>query len=482
MPKQRKVTKKDTDNIAVEKDVAESASENSSAYELEEGDDEAQVKKWKTQGKQFSKDSAASILSKSIKHIKDQKGPVAYVHYDTIPAMFPVFAVENVGLIPFPLTDHYASELKRVASLAPFGKGTKTVVDTSVRHTFEVNPDKVAFLNQDFVAEVQNVACRLATTLNVGGSIRAELHRLLLYEPGSFFLPHRDSEKQPGMFATLVISLPCAESAEGGELIVSHGKEQCTFKVSSNSKGFECFGFFCNCLHEIKPLKGGRRLTLVFKVIASEGTFRLPTVKESSIIQKASEELAKLSTTKGKTNDFPFLVSILDHEYSAQALEALGLNGLKGVDAIVASLLSRLDQVQFGIGALKITGESDDAVYYEKYARYSMNSALHRYDYVTFSLTGIVPLKGEHVKAFQGKKLSVKPEYFLQNIDKALGDRSAIVFEGAEYTGNEARPYEYRYNLSAIIIWTNLAKNETDAKLTHDEDDDDGEEEEEEEE
>jgi hypothetical protein len=49
-------------------------------------------------------------------------------------------------------------------------------------------------------------------------SLEAHLYKLLLYEPGSFFLAHRDGEKLDRMVATLVIALPSAY--EGGELVV----------------------------------------------------------------------------------------------------------------------------------------------------------------------------------------------------------------------------------------------------------------------
>ena len=38
--------------------------------------------------------------------------------------------------------------------------------------------------------------------------LEAHLYDLLLYEPGSFFLPHRDGEKLDRMVATLVVVLP----------------------------------------------------------------------------------------------------------------------------------------------------------------------------------------------------------------------------------------------------------------------------------
>jgi hypothetical protein len=36
----------------------------------------------------------------------------------------------------------------------------------------------------------------------------ADLYKLLAYDPGSFFVNHRDTEKVAGMFATLIIVLP----------------------------------------------------------------------------------------------------------------------------------------------------------------------------------------------------------------------------------------------------------------------------------
>ncbi len=49
-------------------------------------------------------------------------------------------------------------------------------------------------------------------------TLRAELHAMLIYGKGQFFLPHQDSEKDDAMVGTLVVSLPSAHT--GAELIV----------------------------------------------------------------------------------------------------------------------------------------------------------------------------------------------------------------------------------------------------------------------
>jgi hypothetical protein len=52
--------------------------------------------------------------------------------------------------------------------------------------------------------------------LGVGEPVTAEFYKMLVYDAGSFFVEHRDTEKVPGMFATLAIVLPSAHSGGNG--------------------------------------------------------------------------------------------------------------------------------------------------------------------------------------------------------------------------------------------------------------------------
>ena len=65
---------------------------------------------------------------------------------------------------------------------------------------------------------------RAAEGLGVKGPVTAELYKLLVYDKGSFFVSHRDTEKAPGMFATLVVALP--SQSKGGELVVRHNDRE----------------------------------------------------------------------------------------------------------------------------------------------------------------------------------------------------------------------------------------------------------------
>lgn len=102
--------------------------------------------------------------------------------------------------------------------------------------------------------------------LGVTVSVEAQLYKLLLYEQGSFFKMHRDSEKTDGMFGTLVIILPSHYA--GGELVVKHLQDT---KECDQSHGAQFTtqyaAFYADCQHELKEVTNGRRLCLVYNLV-----------------------------------------------------------------------------------------------------------------------------------------------------------------------------------------------------------------------
>ena len=57
---------------------------------------------------------------------------------------------------------------------------------------------------------MDSVTSRVTAELGVDTAtvVEAELYKLLLYQEGDHFVPHRDTEKTDGMFATMTILLP----------------------------------------------------------------------------------------------------------------------------------------------------------------------------------------------------------------------------------------------------------------------------------
>ena len=113
----------------------------------------------------------------------------------TLPDVNPGLYVDSLGKIGLPLSERDAAALAQVCHEAPFGKGSETFVDTAVRKTWQIDPDKVHFRNSKWPEQVHHAVSKVTAGLGMGGgmgTVRAELHKLLLYEPGAFFDTHRE--------------------------------------------------------------------------------------------------------------------------------------------------------------------------------------------------------------------------------------------------------------------------------------------------
>ena len=127
---------------------------------------------------------------------------------DCLRAVDPGLDVEGMGRIKFPLSRAAAKALVACCRVAPYGKGSRTLVDTKVRKTFELDPAEFR-LSDAWNSAVADATRTVAEQLGLPDQqLEARLYKLLVYEPGGFFLPHRDSEKHHRMVASLVVVLP----------------------------------------------------------------------------------------------------------------------------------------------------------------------------------------------------------------------------------------------------------------------------------
>src|SRR4051812_3182134 len=137
-----------------------------------------------------------------------------------LPPVLPGLEVEGVGPIGLPVSAEDARRLIAVADQAPYGRGADTIIDTSVRRVWQIEPSRFALRNPGWEPQVDEIVTAVRQRFAIDGKVRHELYKLLVYESGSFFAPHRDTEKTKGMFATLVVCLPSRH--EGGTLVVEH--------------------------------------------------------------------------------------------------------------------------------------------------------------------------------------------------------------------------------------------------------------------
>jgi hypothetical protein len=104
----------------------------------------------------------------------------------------PGLHVDGVGNIDLPLTESDAQKLISKAQQAPYGKGSETLVDTTVRNTWQLDASQFKFTDPSW-EEFMNGLCKtVAEKLGVGTDIRAEVYKMLIYEKGAMFKAHTE--------------------------------------------------------------------------------------------------------------------------------------------------------------------------------------------------------------------------------------------------------------------------------------------------
>jgi hypothetical protein len=116
----------------------------------------------------------------------------------------------------------------------PYGRGEETVIDREVRRTWQVDFAKVRIGGRDWEKTLAGLVADIALGLGVSEPVAADFYKLLVYDTGSFFVDHRDTEKAPGMFATMVLVLPSTHS--GGELVIKHVGREVVLDPSPRSR------------------------------------------------------------------------------------------------------------------------------------------------------------------------------------------------------------------------------------------------------
>jgi len=254
-----------------------------------------------------------------------------------IELLTPRLEVDGVGPIALPLLPMQAEQLVAAAERAPYGRGTDTLVNIQVRRTWQIAAEKVRIGGKHWTPMLDAILGRVAVGLGITEPIAAELYKLLVYDQGSFFLSHRDTEKAPGMFGTLVLALP--SNCTGGELAVKHKGREVRLDLRSEDPSEAAFAaFYADCIHEVLPVISGCRLTLVFNLLR-KGRGPLPNPPSYELEQAAA---AKLLRSWGAGKESPDdaapekLIYPLEHAYTPAEL---GFDKLKGADAAVAGML-----------------------------------------------------------------------------------------------------------------------------------------------
>jgi len=243
----------------------------------------------------------------------------------------PGLFIQGHGTVGLPLSKHDADVIISKSKQSPYGKGADTFVDTSVRKSWELNPSQFSLRNPEWTRTIDNLLSSVYKELQLSGgleNVTAELYKLLLYEEGAFFKPHRDSEKSPGMFGTLVVCLPSPH--RGGDVVLTHSKDLHEFKTAPHSDfGMSFAAWYSDVLHEVKPVTSGHRLVLTYNLIRRKGAPIQVPPSMASYKDRLVKVLERYRSYADKHPSPPYLVHKLEHQYSEKSLRS---DLLKGAD------------------------------------------------------------------------------------------------------------------------------------------------------
>lgn len=371
----------------------------------------------------------------------------------------PKIEIEGMGILSFPLPKTQIQQLIQGAALAPFGRGEETIVDTAVRKVWQLPLEKVKISGATWEKHFKEILSEVEVGLGCHDiTVIAQLYKMLVYDEGCFFLPHRDTEKTEGMFGTLVIVLPSAH--QGGELIIRHAGHEARVNMSNTEVSSLSFAaFYADCEHEILPIKEGSRVCLIYNLIqhSQKGQSLLSAPLYDAEIKQAAEIIEK-ALTKEVT---PIKIAwLLEHQYTPAALS---FQALKNRDAALAQVLTQAALragcvIHLAIVHLEESGSAE--IEYD----YSSRRSKWRYydeedvENEEFEVVDVCDTKQfvdgwintQNQTVDFGELPLEEGELLPQGaLDGEAPDEQRLM----EATGNEGASFERSYHRAALVIW-----------------------------
>ena len=387
-------------------------------------------------------DKLKNEISDCLQHLK---GSGKFASVNTVGFVLPGLNVEGAGEVSFPINEMQVERLKQSAKKAPFGKGSETLLDTDVRNSWEIVAEKMHFDNPAWQGFLNEIIGNVQTDLGIRDySIQANLYKLLIYEEGGFFLKHKDSEKEKGMFGTLILSLPSQFS--GGELVIEFEKEKTVADFSQAglyNTGYAAF--YADCDHEVKPLKSGYRVCLVYNLIQKQAGKTI----ELASIQTYSDRIADSIKNYEAKHPKESYIILLGHQYTP---ENFSFDHLKLNDRLKAEVLIKAaEKLGYYNKLCLVTSYLAGTPYYGGPYGYDE-------DYVDEDAEmDEVYDEGLYIKDWAESKIpshhmSFGEEELITSF--ALDEDEPIVKESSGYMGNYGPDITHWYHYGAVCIWS----------------------------
>ncbi|KAK7046412.1 Fe2OG dioxygenase domain-containing protein [Favolaschia claudopus] len=174
-------------------------------------------------------------------------------------------------------SDEALKDLAAACQKATFGLNQNDVLDETYRKAGKMD------LNQ-FATRLDVVSSALVAVISPGimqayarhddKTLIAELYKLNVYGPGSFFKAHQDTPRSNSMIGSLVVVFPT--SHKGGELTLEHDGTVWAFDSATeiaeaaNSSSVAYVAFYSDVIHTVQPVMSGYRVTLTYNLFLRE--------------------------------------------------------------------------------------------------------------------------------------------------------------------------------------------------------------------
>lgn len=379
----------------------------------------------------------------------------------------PRVEIEGVGLVSFPVPEAQIWQIIQQATRAPYGRGEDTLHDESVRKTWQLPASQVRIGGKTWEKTFSQLLATVVDGLGCAeAKVSAELYKLLVYDPGGFFAAHRDTEKEGGMFGTLVVALPSAH--RGGELVIRHAGREVVADLSSEEfSELKFAAFYADCEHEVRPVIEGHRVCLIYNLIQLPGAKAEEPLRAPLYAPEIAAASRMLKGAFAAPTAPAKLAWLLEHQYSPAGLS---FGGLKGEDAAMAKVLRAAAEqagcaVHLGIVHIEETGPAQPD--YEAGYGYSRRGRWRNYhedeveDDASSDSFEVIEVSDGSRHIDQWVNTQDQPVAFgkLPLADgevlpaDALDDEAPDEQRLTEATGNEGASFERSYHRAALVIW-----------------------------
>ncbi|KZT01145.1 uncharacterized protein LAESUDRAFT_492397 [Laetiporus sulphureus 93-53] len=307
--------------------------------------------------------SEADVFAEKLQRLRDaiiNKPPICSGQFALAPEeLVMYYSTKDGGARRLDFATATEAELKSLADacdLATFGVNQNDVFDETYRKAGKLDTSKFALKFDPATSGLLDAFRGDLLEDDKDKPIRAELYKLNVYGPGSFFKIHKDTPRGTDMFGSLVLVLPTSHT--GGSLKFSLRGSSWTFPTANmvyadGQPRLAYLAYFSDVEHEVMPVESGYRVTLTYNLYYADRSAEsagkdVPTVRrELSHNRDTFRDVFKTLLADPTFMPKGGLIGFgLRHQYPFMLNEPLNLQAfakrLKGSDAVVVDVCKEL--------------------------------------------------------------------------------------------------------------------------------------------